>query len=272
MHTTALPETRSLLDRLVEQTVFTPIREGSAVSETVARIGQAIALGLLQPGEQLPPEARLAEELGISTTTLRTALAILREAGHLETLRGRGGGTFVSQEAARVVELHRSELPSEAALRDFADHRAALEGAAAELAAQRATPAHVAHLEALVARMAAETEFEEWARIDTLFHLALADASGTQRLLAAIADVRAEAHRLSLMVPEPRSTFDLSNDEHRAIVNAVAQRHAERARQAVYEHVRSTLALWLGLGLVREETEAGGRAGGPQQHDDRRNP
>ena len=78
MNPTALPQTRSLLHRLVEGTVFTPIREGSAVSETVARIGQAIALGLLPPGSQLPPEARLADDLGISTTTLRTASSLVR--------------------------------------------------------------------------------------------------------------------------------------------------------------------------------------------------
>jgi DNA-binding FadR family transcriptional regulator len=252
MSATTLPQTRSLLHRLVERTVFTPIREGSAVSETVARIGQAIALGLLPPGAQLPPEARLADDLGISTTTLRTALAILREAGHLETVRGRGGGTFVSREAARAVELHRAELPSEAELRDFADFRAALEGGAAELAATRATGEQVRYLEALVGRMAAETEFEEWGKIDTLFHLALADASGSRRLLSAVTELRAEAYRLSLTVPEPRTTFDLSNDEHRAILNAIVQRRPDRARQAVYEHIRSTLALWLGLGLVSE--------------------
>lgn len=255
MDASALPETRSLLDRLVEQTVFTPIREGSAVSETVSRIGRAIALGLLEPGEQLPPETRLANDLGISTTTLRTALAILREAGHLQTLRGRGGGTFVSRGALTAAELSRTELPSDRDLRDFADYRAALEGGAAELAAQRATSGQIDHLETLVARMAAEVHFAEWAKLDTLFHLALADTSGSQRLLTEITAVRAEAQRLSLAVPEPRSTLDLSNDEHRAIVNAVASRRPERGRQAVYEHVRSTLALWLGLGLVRQEPE-----------------
>ena len=115
------------------------------------------------------------------------------------------------------------------------------------------SPEHVLPiLETLVARMASEREFEAWAKVDTLFHLALADASGSKRLLAEITDVRAEAYRLSLSVPEPRATFDLSNDEHRAILNAVAGRRPERARQAVYEHVRSTLALWLGLGLVRD--------------------
>lgn len=254
------PQTRSLIDRLVEQTIFTPIREGSAVSETVARIGQAIGLGLLEPGEQLPPESKLAEGLGISTATLRMALAILREAGHLETVRGRGGGTFVSYETVKTAALNRAELPSESELRDFSNYRAALEGAAAELAAQIATHAQVAHLESLVALMDNEHEFERWAKADTLFHLALADASGSKRLLTQISEVRAEAHRLSLSVPEPRSTFDISNDEHRAILNAVARRRPERARQAVCEHLRSTLALWLGLGLVRDGSRGGDEA------------
>ena len=178
MDASALPETRSLLDRLVEQTVFTPIREGSAVSETVSRIGRAIALGLLEPGEQLPPETRLANDLGISTTTLRTALAILREAGHLQTLRGRGGGTFVSRGALTAAELSRTELPSDRDLRDFADYRAALEGGAAELAAQRATSGQIDHLETLVARMAAEVHFAEWAKLDTLFQIATSRDAG----------------------------------------------------------------------------------------------
>jgi DNA-binding FadR family transcriptional regulator len=250
MTAAAHPQTRSLLDRLVERTVLTPIREGSAVSETVARIGQAIALGLLPPGAQLPPEARLAADLGISTATLRTALAILREAGHLETIRGRGGGTFVSGEAAARAELQRVELPSDPELQDFCDHRAALEAGAAELAAERATSEQVEYVGTLVARMDAETDFVEWGKVDTLFHLALADASGSQRLLAEITEMRAQAYRLSLSVPEPRSTFDLSNDEHRAILGAVARRRPELARQAVHAHIRSTLALWRGLGLV----------------------
>src|SRR5690348_5435392 len=77
------------LDRLVDQSVYTPIRQGSAVAETVARLGQAIAVGLLRPGDQLPPEVRLAETLGISAVTLRSALMILRQGGLLETRRGR---------------------------------------------------------------------------------------------------------------------------------------------------------------------------------------
>src|SRR3990170_4088956 len=109
---TAYPETKSIVASLVRRTVFTPIRQGSAVAETVARLGQAIALGLLRPGDRLPAETQLAAALGISAVTLRGALAILREAGLLETRRGRGGGTFVSPTLPRAPGGGQRSLPA----------------------------------------------------------------------------------------------------------------------------------------------------------------
>ena len=100
----------ALLRSLVERTVFTPVRQGSAVAETVSRLGQAIGMGLLRPGDRLPPEAELADDLGISPVTLRSALTILRSAGVLETQRGRGGGTVVADGAFPVSLIPR--LPS----------------------------------------------------------------------------------------------------------------------------------------------------------------
>ena len=46
-------------------------------------------------GERLPPERELAEQLQVSRVTLREAIGALREAGYLESRRGRSGGTFV---------------------------------------------------------------------------------------------------------------------------------------------------------------------------------
>src|SRR3990172_10650871 len=75
--------------------VFSPIGGEGLVEQAVCRLGEAIGLGLLEVGERLPPEAELAERFDIAPMTLRQALAILREAGYVETRRGRGGGTFV---------------------------------------------------------------------------------------------------------------------------------------------------------------------------------
>lgn len=238
----------ALLRSLVERTVFTPVRQGSAVAETVARLGQAIGMGLLRPGDRLPPEAELADDLGISPVTLRQALTILRSAGVLETQRGRGGGTVVSDRAFPVSLLENPHLPSEAELLDLVDLRCVVEGGVAALAAERATLEQIAHLEGLVDEMASIEEFDPWGETDNLFHLAIADASGSQRLVAQVAEIRAEVHRIAKLGSIPRSSLSLADEEHREILRAIAARRPSEAREAMIGHVQSTRALWLGLG------------------------
>jgi GntR family transcriptional regulator, transcriptional repressor for pyruvate dehydrogenase complex len=242
------PRSSAFVESLVHRTVFTPIRQGSAVAEAVARLGQAIAIGLLRPGDQLPRETKLARSLGISVVTLREALAILREAGLVETRRGRSGGTFVSGSLPRAAAIPASPLPPEAELRDFSDYRLVLEGGAAALAAERATPEQVTYLAELVAQMDDLTDFHAWGETDALFHLILADASGSQQIVTAVAELRSRVYQVSaLWDKNPISTLKLSNKEHRAIVRAVKARQPERARKAMSQHVESTLAIWLGL-------------------------
>jgi len=90
--------------------------------------------------------------------TLREALAILREAGLVETRRGRSGGTFVSGSPPRNAAIPPSPLRPDAELRDFPDYRVALEGGAAALAAERATPEQVKYLAELAAQMDDQTD------------------------------------------------------------------------------------------------------------------
>ena len=78
--------------------VFAPVRSQTAYEETLERLGTAIKLGLLEPGARLPAERELCRQLGISRSTLRQALTTLVQSGHLISLRGRSGGTFVSEE------------------------------------------------------------------------------------------------------------------------------------------------------------------------------
>ena len=63
------------------------------------QLGTAIRLGVYPLGTTLPPERELAARLEVSRATLREAMAALREAGLVETTRGRGGGTVVTLKA-----------------------------------------------------------------------------------------------------------------------------------------------------------------------------
>src|ERR1700743_535098 len=80
------------------EAVFAPVHSQTAFEETVERLGTAIKLGLLSPGTRLPAERELCSKLGIARSTLRQALVALGQSGHLRATRGRGGGTFVSDE------------------------------------------------------------------------------------------------------------------------------------------------------------------------------
>src|SRR5215813_15127437 len=75
--------------------MWRPVRGGNAFEITVARLAQAIRLGMVADGERLPPERELAERLQVSRVTLREAIGALRDTGYLESRRGRSGGTFV---------------------------------------------------------------------------------------------------------------------------------------------------------------------------------
>jgi DNA-binding GntR family transcriptional regulator len=81
-----------------DDAVFRPVRAGNPFEETVERLLQAIKLGVVVPGDRLPPERELATRLNVSRVTLREAIHALTEAGYVESRRGRYGGTFVNEQ------------------------------------------------------------------------------------------------------------------------------------------------------------------------------
>jgi GntR family transcriptional repressor for pyruvate dehydrogenase complex len=117
------------------EAVFMPVRPPSTFEETVERLGTAIRLGLLAPGSQLPPERELAKRLRISRSTLRQALTTLVQSGHLVSLRGRSGGTFVAERPPLSGERGGEALDGSAWA--VLDYRVAIECGAVVLAAER---------------------------------------------------------------------------------------------------------------------------------------
>jgi GntR family transcriptional regulator, transcriptional repressor for pyruvate dehydrogenase complex len=232
--------------------VFSPTGGEGRVEQVVRRLGEAIGLGLLQVGDRLPSEPDLAERFGVAPMTLRQALAILREAGYLETRRGRGGGTFVRRAVPPTPRRRaRQQLRSLTAdeLRDLTDYRAALAGAAAALAAARATQSELAALRELVDRMAGGPRYQEFRQADAHFHLALASAAKSARLTAAEASIQVEVGELMTLIPHPPEALQVSNAQHGAILAAIGRRDPDAARTLMERHVRGTGDFLVGLRL-----------------------
>ena len=78
------------------EAVLRPVRGHHAFEACVEQLATAIRLGVYPRGSVLPAERDLAGRLQVSRATLREAMAALRQAGLVETTRGRGGGTVVT--------------------------------------------------------------------------------------------------------------------------------------------------------------------------------
>jgi DNA-binding FadR family transcriptional regulator len=237
---------------LARDVVFSPVADGALVEQTVRRLGEAIGLGLLEVGERLPPETELASRLAIAPMTLREALRILREAGYLETRRGRGGGTFVRrslpQPPAREARRNLARLTVEE-LSDLMDFRVAVSGAAVALAAERRTGAELDALHLLVEQMAALDSFPPYRRLDHRFHLAVASAARSPRLVAAETAIQSDLAKLLRLIPESAEMLHVSNEQHRELLDAIRAQSTARARAVMEAHVRGTGDLLVGLRL-----------------------
>jgi GntR family transcriptional regulator, transcriptional repressor for pyruvate dehydrogenase complex len=227
------------------EAVFTPVRPASTFEETVERLGSAIRLGLLEPGSKLPPERELARRLRISRSTLRQALTALVQSGHLVSVRGRTGGTFVVEEPPRA---ECAGEPLDQGAWAVLDYRVAVETGATVLAAERGTEAQFDRLEELVERMAGTLEdFDDYRLADIRFHIGIAEAAHSPRLLSAITDVQAQMSDLIALIAHPPEVLSRSNEQHRRLVKALRKGDVGRAVRLMREHTEGTEHVLAGL-------------------------
>ncbi|MEJ7137934.1 FadR/GntR family transcriptional regulator [Amphibiibacter pelophylacis] len=234
---------------------FTPVQADSrhSLSEAVCeQIQAAIAQGHLQPGERLPPERDLAEQMGVSRALLREALVRLQADGFISS-RGRGGMTVSDLGHQEITSpLVRLMLQRPQAVLDVLELRMALEGTATELATRRATDEDRARIS-----KAFDVMWRDWeqrvpeadrARHDADFHLAIAAATrnfAIQHVLgslhALVQGAMANAHQL---VQDSRTLQDDLIGQHAAIRDGILAREPLRARRAAEAHLEFVRRLY----------------------------
>jgi GntR family transcriptional regulator, glc operon transcriptional activator len=220
------------------------------VDDIVAeRIEQLILDGSLKVGQALPSERRLCETLGISRSSLREGLKVLRGRGIVETTQGRG--TFIARLIDSQAEKPLMHLFSAhpRTIYDVLDVRALLEGEAARLAALHGSGADFALITrhyremADAERMSDVDNFDPvaHARIDHAFHRVVCEASHNPVLVLTLrslsdliltsvfACIKNLYHR-----PAHKSRMDA---QHARLYHAIIEREADEAKAAAIEHL-----------------------------------
>ena len=167
------------------------------------------------------------------------------QSGHLHATRGRSGGTFVA-ESPPPAEAPSPELL--AGWRDVCDQRLAVELAIAVLAAERADPAALDPLDELVEAMDATLDdFTAFRQADVRWHIGLAEAGGSQRLVAAMTEAQGQMSDLIHFIAHPPELLAWSNQQHAKMLASVRRRDAERVMRIMFDHLKGTEHVLAGL-------------------------
>jgi GntR family transcriptional regulator, transcriptional repressor for pyruvate dehydrogenase complex len=227
------------------EAVFKPVEPPTTFEETVERLGTAIRLGILSPGTQLPPERDLADQLRISRSTLRQALTTLVQSGHLVSFRGRTGGTFVADEPPLGQRPEGEVLTDEA--RAVLDYRVAVETGATVLAAERARESDLKRLHDLTENMDGAQRFDDYRRADVRFHIGVAEASHSPRLVTAMTEVQGQMSDLIARIAHPEEVLNRSNEQHRRLIALLRRGDIGSAVRLMREHMDGTEHILAGL-------------------------
>lgn len=226
----------------------------SAVDKAFHGLRHMIATGRLGAGERIPPENELCEELGVSRGPLREAVRMLVALRIVEPRHG--SGTFVSQlrpeDIIGSLSLTVDLLPLSGLLEVY-EIRRVLESHIAAQAAARATPETLKAIFEHIEAMEATEDPSEISELDNRFHSAIARIGGNPTLESLLGVFRARSRAYQLFtLPESAEIKRASDEQHRAIATAIANRDPVAAASAAATHVAHT-ERWLHVFLPPAE-------------------
>ncbi len=214
-------------------------KRAKSLTETAyAILRERIITGDLAPGVEVS-EPELAEQLSVSKTPVREALARLCVEGFMEAYPRRG---------YRVTPVTVKDMNDLFAIRGM------LEGTAAALAAKNLSDADLDLLDQLADVsyvIGEEVSTKTFVDSNQEFHSAIAHGSRNPRLYALVMSHLEECARLFYMGARVRDINPETNDDHHRIVAALRQRDADKARDAVMEHNENTRQGILGALVAR---------------------
>ncbi len=222
------------------------IRKGERLADQLyGQLLEKIVTGQLVEGDKLPSENEISRAFSVSRPVIREALLRLQADGLVYSRQG--AGSFVK---ARPPEgLIKFAQPSDVAglLRCF-EARLPFEGAAAALAAQRASPDDIARIERSLRELEAAMNTDAIAdQADFAFHLAVAKATGNDffvGILTSLNSAITSGIKVTLNITQRGSADRIQKvcEEHRAILDAISTGDAAAADLMMRYHINRARA------------------------------
>lgn len=224
--------------------LLTPVSMGRISEVIVDQIRLLIRQGQLSAGDRLPSERELCERFGVSRVTVREALRVLEANGLVEIRVGARGGAFVTAPSSRLVGEGISDLITLASLTavEVTEARFVFERGIVPLVCERATQDDIAAMYEICERSSAALEGDEYPlELSAEWHTRYAQSAHNR----AVAMLVESLHGPLLMSLERAREVAPAHgrrgvDEHRALVDAIADRDVQRATDLMSTHLERT--------------------------------
>lgn len=239
-----------------------PIRRSRISQQIVVQLCQMIRQGHVRPGDRLPSERELSEQLQVSRASLREALRQLEHAGIVAAKQG--GGTYIREvfDDGILSPLSLVLDASTDLVGDLWEVRSIFEPAVASRAAIRAQPDDIAALERIVQEqhgfLNRDVPNEAWLESDRAFHIAVARASRNEvsvRVIRLINELLHEGRRHFATHADRR---EHAYSWHRDIFARIRDGQPQPARDAMLQHLREVEEFIVGEVIAPVEGEAAG--------------
>ncbi|MBQ8232953.1 MAG: FadR family transcriptional regulator [Lachnospiraceae bacterium] len=223
--------------------MFKEVNRERPFEEILDQIIDNIQKGILKPGDALPAERLMAEMMGVSRPVVREVLRALELLGIITTVRG--GANYISEdiEHGLIGPLSILFRLNNSSVRETQQLRAALEEAAAGLAAERCTAVDAAELQLILARLEAEEDERVRANLDRDLHIKIGKIAGnpmifnvmcasTQLTENVISGIRA-------YIMQKNHSEQEVDDQHKRLVEAIVNHRVSEAEICMQEHMRT---------------------------------
>ncbi len=221
-------------------------RRETLTTQLVRELSRRIARGELKPGDKLPSEQHLIASFKVSRTVVREAISSLKAEGLVSTRQG--VGAFVLQRHPtppfRVNHVSFTTLKQ---VIDVLELRIGVEAEAAALAAERRSERDLEAMRFALDRMTRDIEdARDAVEPDLDFHRCVAEATSNPHYtqlfnsLGMMLIPRTRVETFKFHADEPAAYLRLVNEEHESIFDAIRNRDAEAARQAMRRHLANS--------------------------------
>lgn len=213
--------------------------------ETIAaKITALITDSGLKPGDRLPTEHELSEQLGASRTVIREAVKVLVTIGLVYTRRG--SGLYVANNIpAKITPSTSFTTIDPAQVSSLYEYRLILEVPAARLAAEHITPHELRTLREVVAlnqHCAEVQDGQQFGESDAAIHRAIAEATHNPFLIGAIVNMRHTQNWVfEIAAGRTQDVLQIYVEQHLAILAAIQEGEPDAAEQAMHVHLEQAL-------------------------------